>query len=108
MADSAEEIAKHKRAYWIVGALLFVGTIITVAVARLDFLDLGAPGISAKDVIMGLLIATVKSALVALIFMHLNHEKGLIYKMLIFTCYFAFGMIVLMVYSLLDPIHAAF
>ncbi|NOY00620.1 MAG: hypothetical protein GXP30_12935 [Verrucomicrobia bacterium] len=108
MADSAEEIAKHKKAYWIVGAFLFAGTVITVAVARLEFFDLGAPGISAMDVIMGLLIATVKSTLVALIFMHLNHEKGLIYKILVFTCYFAFGMIVLMVYSLLDPIHAAF
>ncbi len=108
MADSAEEIAKHKRAYMIVGIALFVFTGVTVAVARLDFLDLGAPGISALDVIMGLLIATFKSTLVALIFMHLNHEKGLIYKILVFTCYFAFGMIVLMVYSLLDPIHAAF
>lgn len=108
MADSPAEIAKHKRAYTIVGAVLLICTGVTVAVARLDFLDLGAPGISALDVGMGLIIATFKCSLVALIFMHLNHEKGLIYKILVFTCYFAFGLMVLMVYSLLDPIHAAF
>jgi len=108
MADSPEEIAKHKKAYMIVGILLFVFTGVTVAVARLHILDLGEPGISAKDVSVGLLIATFKSTLVALIFMHLNHEKGMIYKFLAFTCAFALGMVVLMVYSLLDPIYAAF
>jgi len=36
----------------------------------------------------------------------LNHEKGLIYKFLAFTFAFALGMVVLMVYSLLDPIFA--
>lgn len=108
MADSPAEIAKHKKLYTLVGGLLLIFTGVTVAVARLDFLDLGEPGISALDVVMGLVIATFKSSLVALIFMHLNHEKGLIYKILLFTCYFAFGMIVLMIYSLLDPVHAAF
>lgn len=106
MADSAEEIAKHKKLYIWVGIGLFVGTVVTWAVAV--FGDLGAPGLDAWDVAMGLAIATFKSTAVAMIFMHLNHEKGLIYKILVFTCYFAFGMIVLMVYSLLDPIHAAF
>ncbi len=38
-----------------------------------------------------LLVASVKASLVALIFMHLNHEKGLIYKMLVFTFFFASG-----------------
>lgn len=108
MADTPEEIAKHKKAYLIVGALLFLGTLLTVAVARFHILDLGEPGVSGMDVIVGLAIATIKSTLVAMIFMHLNHERILIYKVLLFTCYFAFGMIALMVYSLLDPINAAF
>lgn len=106
MADSPEEIAKHKKAYLIVGALLLIFTVITWAVAV--FTEVGEPGITAGDVAVGLAIATFKSTLVALIFMHLNHEKGLIYKFLAFTCAFALGMVVLMVYSLLDPIHAAF
>jgi caa(3)-type oxidase subunit IV len=108
MADSPEEIAKHKKAYIKVGAILFAGTILTVAVARFHILDLGEPGISGLDVFVGLMIATIKASAVALIFMHLNHEKILIYKFLLFTCYFAFGMIALMIYSLLDPINAAF
>ncbi len=108
MVDSAEEIEKHKKAYWAVGIALLVFTGITVAVASFNFLDFGEPGVSAMDVAVGLAIATFKSTLVALIFMHLNHEKGLIYKILLFTCYFAFGMVILMVYSLWNPIHAAF
>ncbi len=106
MADSPEEIAKHKKAYIMVGALLFLGTVITWAVAV--FAEVGEPGLTAGDVFVGLTIATIKSTLVAMIFMHLNHEKVVIYKFLLFTFYFAFGMIALMVYSLLDPINAAF
>ena len=108
MADSPEEIEKHKKAYIAVGIALFIFTGLTVAVARLKFLDFGEPGVTTMDVMLGLAIATFKSALVALIFMHLNHEKGLIYKILAFTCYFAFGMIILMIYSLMNPIHASF
>jgi len=106
MADTPEEIAKHKKAYLIVGLLLFAGTVITWAVAV--FAEVGEPGLTGGDILVGLLIATIKSTLVAMIFMHLNHEKMLIYKVLLFTGYFAFGMIALMVYSLLDPINAAF
>lgn len=108
MANSPEEIEKHKKAYWAVGIALLVLTCVTVGVARIDFFDFGEPGVSAMDVLVGLAIATFKSTLVALIFMHLNHEKGLIYKILLFTCYFAFGMILLMIYSLWNPVHAAF
>ncbi|MCF6313759.1 MAG: cytochrome C oxidase subunit IV family protein [Verrucomicrobiales bacterium] len=108
MANSPEEIEKHRKAYTAVGIALFVFTGITVAVARIDFFDFGEPGISALDVAVGLAIALFKSSLVALIFMHLNHEKGLIYKMLLFTCYFAFGMMLLMLYALWNPVHAAF
>lgn len=47
--------------------LLLVLTIITVAAAGVDF--------GSGNVVIALTIATVKASLVALIFMHLRHEK---------------------------------
>ena len=79
MANSAEEIQKSKRTYLIVfGALMFF-TCLTVAVAQLEVLDFGRRGFDMADCIIGLTIASVKAMLVALIFMHLNHEKKAVY-----------------------------
>jgi hypothetical protein len=36
--------------------------------------------------------------------MHLNHERGLIYKLLLFTGLFALGLIVLTLFADKDPI----
>ncbi len=102
MADSPEEMAKHKRAYWYVFIALCVFTVITVLWAH--FIDLGDPGVDYHDIIVGLLIAAFKSTLVALIFMHLNHEKGLIYKFLVFTFCFATAMMALSLLAWWDPI----
>ena len=105
MADSPEEILKHLRTYKIVGIILFVGTLITVAVAKLPFawLDRGAPGVTAADIVIGLIIASVKTGFVMLIFMHLNNEKPLIYKILLFTIVFAIGLFFLSYLHYLDP-----
>lgn len=108
MADSPEEMAKHKRAYWLVFYALCFFTVFTVALAKIEFLDFGDPGISSHDIIVGLLVATVKSSLVGLIFMHLNHERGLIYKFLVFTFCFALGLMALSLLAWWDPIHPAF
>ena len=54
------------------------------------------------------LIAVVKASLVALIFMHLNAEKSLIYKVLLFTVFFFFGLMFLSLFEVWDPIHAQF
>lgn len=105
MADSPEEMARHKRAYWAVFIALCIFTVTTVAVTWRNF---GAPGIGPADISIGLLIATVKSLLVALIFMHLNHEKGLIYKFLVFTFCFALGLMALTLFALWNPIKPAF
>ncbi len=102
MAESPEEMAKHKRAYWFVFYALCACTVLTVGWAH--YVDLHDPGIDYQDIIVGLLIATFKSTLVALIFMHLNHEKGLIYKVLLFTCCFAFAMMALSLLAWWDPI----
>jgi caa(3)-type oxidase subunit IV len=79
MADSPEAIKKATRIYLMVGAILFCGTVLTVLVATLPALDVGGHGFDAFDLVLGLGIATVKASLVALVFMHLNHERRMIY-----------------------------
>ena len=79
MADSPEAIKKATRLYLFIGAILFGGTLLTVAVAMVPWMDVGHHGFDTADMILGLAIATVKASLVALIFMHLNHERRLVY-----------------------------
>lgn len=98
MADSPEEIKKHLKLYTFIGVLLLVFTVITVAVS---YVDLGSTWL---NVTVGLAIATFKAGLVALIFMHLNDEKAMIYRILVFTFFFAAGGMVLFVLALMDPI----
>lgn len=81
MADTPEAIKKATRTYLKVGAVLFAGTILTVAVATVPALDIGVHGFDVADLLLGLAIATVKASLVALVFMHLNHEKRMIYML---------------------------
>jgi caa(3)-type oxidase subunit IV len=42
-----------------------------------------------------MIVAAIKAALVALVFMHLNHERSLIYKVLAFTGFFLISIFVL-------------
>ena len=92
MADTPEEIHKHMRAYWMVGIALLACTVLTVVVAWVT-----------PSITVGLGIATFKASLVALIFMHLNSEKPLIYKILLYTTFFAIGLMFLTVLALYDP-----
>lgn len=92
-SDSHEDMKKHVRGYMYVFAALIVGTILTVAVAGIDF---GHPVI---NISVGLLIATTKAALVALFFMHLISEKAAIYSLLAFTVFFFTGLMVLTLWA---------
>lgn len=87
-------IKKAKKTYLIVGLLLFCGTGATVAVATIPWLDVGGHGFDVWDMLLGLAIATLKASLVAAIFMHLNHERGMIYFMIGLACIHAIGMFV--------------
>ena len=89
MSEShAEDISKHVRTYFMVFGALMVLTVITVAIS---YLHLEAQ----EAIIVALFIATIKASLVALFFMHLNHERKLIYYSLILTAvFFLFLMIV--------------
>jgi caa(3)-type oxidase subunit IV len=79
MSDNPEDIKKTVRSYLFVGGILFVGTVLTVLVATVPWLDVGRHGFDIWDCILGLTIATIKASLVAFIFMHLNHEKKAVY-----------------------------
>jgi cytochrome c oxidase subunit IV len=74
-------IKKSIRTYMLVGALLYVGTVITVAVNQIH---LAVP----LAITVALIIATIKGSAVASVFMHLSHEKKWIYGSLILTVAF--------------------
>ncbi|MCB1077076.1 MAG: cytochrome C oxidase subunit IV family protein [Verrucomicrobiae bacterium] len=106
MASSQEELDRLKKSYIAVGIALGVFTVVTVVTAH--WLHPFGPVMGWRDVALGLLIASVKSSLVALIFMHLNHERGLIYKVLLFTLCFFLSLMVLTLFALINPVHTAF
>ena len=105
MADSPEEIKKHIKLYLVIGITLFVCTVLTVAVAKLEWLDFGSRGFGTADMVIGLLIATFKATLVALIFMHLNHEKKLIYWVFGLGLFLGLCLLAITGLAFSDPIH---
>jgi caa(3)-type oxidase subunit IV len=109
MADSIEAIQKSKKTYLMVFGALLVGTVLTVLVASppefLYWLDVGDHGFDKWDAIVGLLIATTKASLVALIFMHLNHEKKAIYWIFGSGLIFVSWMAYLLSLAYRSPIH---
>lgn len=96
--DSPEAIKKASRLIWIIGAVLVIGTVITVAVMHVDM------GSRAGNMALGMFIATVKALCVMLVFMHLKNERGLIYKFLFFTIIFVIGLFVLSYLGWADPL----
>ncbi len=98
MADNAEEIQKSIKKYWVIGGALIVLTIITVA---LSFYEMPTHGL---NILVGMIVAAFKVSLVALIFMHLNHERTTIYKILAFTVVFALVLFLLFHLSHGDPL----
>lgn len=105
MADTPEAVRKSIRTYLLIGAILFIGTILTVMVATLPILDVGHHGFDTMDCILGLAIATTKATLVAAIFMHLNHEKKAIYWIFGGAFVFVIGLFGLIGLAKSDPIH---
>src|SRR3954453_9104716 len=95
----AHNVAKHVRKYLLVGATLITFTAITVALSYVNF------GTMKANVAVALLVATFKAGLVAAILMHLSAEKRLIYRVLIFTGFFVFGLFWLTYLAWYDPVH---
>ncbi|MEK7707291.1 MAG: cytochrome C oxidase subunit IV family protein [Verrucomicrobiota bacterium] len=88
MSDHSKDISKHVRGYLIIGGTLIIGTILTVLAS---YVELGHHW----NIVLALVIATVKASLVALFFMHLISEKQMIYLVLSFTAFFFIGLMVI-------------
>ena len=95
MSDDSHDVSKHVRGYLIIGGTLLVGTILTVLAS---YLDLG----HGWNIVLALVIATVKASLVALFFMHLISEKQMIYTVLGFTAFFFAGLMGLILFGTHD------
>jgi cytochrome c oxidase subunit 4 len=89
--SSPEAFKKHLGQYYVVFVALLCLTAVTVGVS---YLHLKRP----LAIALALIIATVKAALVAGVFMHLISEKKVIYAVLILTA--AFFLLVLLLPSL--------
>jgi cytochrome c oxidase subunit 4 len=94
----AHDVSKHVRGYLYVGATLLFCTALTVFLSYVNF------GSQKGNVSVALLVATFKAGLVAYIFMHLSAEKKLIYRILIFTGFFVFGLFWLIYLAWYDPV----
>jgi len=102
MHSDPAEVKQTIRRYMMVGAALFVGTVITVAANQVHL-------IVPLAITVALIIATVKGSLVAAVFMHLSHEKKWIYGSLILTVAFFLVLMMLPLLTTADhigtPIH---
>lgn len=97
-AEHAHDVAAHVNKYLMVGAVLLLCTGLTVFLSYVDF------GSHKLNMVVGMLVATIKAALVAAIFMHLNAERQLIYRILIFTGFFVLALFWLTYLHWYDPI----
>lgn len=87
-AHAADDVKKSVKTYYMIFGGLMVFTVLTVAVSYLH-LPL------AFAVLIALVVATIKGSLVAMFFMHLLHERKVIYWALFLTViFFIFLMLV--------------
>ena len=104
MADTPEAIRKSIRTYLFVGGILFLGTILTVLVATVPWLDVGAHGFDIWDAGLGLAIAATKASLVAAVFLHLTQEKKAVYWIFASGLVFVIALFGLTALAKYDPI----
>ena len=83
---TATEVKKQVRSYVMVFLALLVLTGVTVGISRVH---LPSPW----HVIVAMIVASIKAALVAAVFMHLNHEKKIIYWTVFGTMFFFFVLL---------------
>jgi caa(3)-type oxidase subunit IV len=104
MANTPEAVRKSQKLYLLIGLILFIFTVVTVAVATVPWLDAGQHGFDTADMVIGLLIASVKASLVAAVFMHLNHEKKMVYFLIGMGAFFGVALMALTAFAYADPI----
>lgn len=94
MSDHHDVKAEVRR-YMLIFAALIIGTILTVAAAKIHF------GSTTANIVVALIIAGIKAFLVAGFFMHLWDEKKMIYAVLGATVFFFAGLMFLTIWSML-------
>jgi cytochrome c oxidase subunit IV len=92
-ASDAEAIRKQTKVYVGVFLALMVGTVLTVAVSYFHLPVAAA-------ILVALVIASFKGSLVAAFFMHLSHERKVIYWVLLLTV--AFFIVLMFIPSLTE------
>ena len=98
MSAKSEDMQKHLKVYVAIFISLLILTTLTVAVSYLNISVIGA-------VIIALVIATVKGALVACYFMHLISERKIIYLFLGIAVIFFAGLLLLPAGTILDSLE---
>ena len=92
-----DDIRSHVKTYYMVFGALMVLTIITVGVS---YLELATP----LAITVALIVAVIKGSLVALFFMHLLHERKVIYWVLTLTVIFFVFLMFVPLFTNLDRI----
>jgi len=100
-SDSPEAIRKSQKFYIKILVWLIILTVVTVGAHELHF---PVPW----NWIVGLAIAVVKAALVAMIFMHMLGEKLMINRMMAFTLFFFVALMGLCVFAYWDHVAPIF
>jgi caa(3)-type oxidase subunit IV len=98
-SHDAAHVQAHVKGYLFVGGLLVACTILTVALSYVNF------GTQKANIIVAMIVATFKVGCVAAVFMHLKSERWTIYRILLITIVFAFGLFFLTGLAMFDPIH---
>jgi cytochrome c oxidase subunit 4 len=87
-AHSVDDVKKSVKTYFVIFGALMALTMITVGVSYVHLPI-------ALAVVVALVVATIKGSLVAMYFMHLLHERKVIYWVLMLTViFFVFLMFV--------------
>jgi len=97
-AHGAHDVSKSVRKYMLIFGVLLIGTIITVLASYVNF------GSHTANVVVALIIATIKAGLVAGYFMHLLDERKLIFSVLAATTFFFAALMYLTLWSM-EPLH---
>jgi cytochrome c oxidase subunit 4 len=96
-AHSVDDVRKSVRTYLMIFGALMVLTIITVGVSYVH-LPL------ALAVTVALVVATIKGSLVAMYFMHLLHERKVIYWVLMLTVIFFIFLMFVPLFTVSDKV----
>jgi cytochrome c oxidase subunit IV len=97
MHSDAASVKSSIRKYMMIGGMLLVFTVITVAA---NLVHLAVP----IAITVALIIATMKASMVAAVFMHLSHERKWIYGSLVLTVIFFVVLMFLPVLTTMDTI----